>query len=72
MYRRYIPNYAEITAPIVKLTKKQPTKKGKGIKIQWDEEAQMSLTKLKKATAEHAVLTFPSFSEDILFIFRRV
>ena len=63
MYRRYIPNYAEITAPIVRITKNQPTKKGKGIKIQWGEDAQRALTKLKKATAEHAVLTFPNFSE---------
>ena len=62
-YRRYIPNYAHITAPIVKLTKNQPVKKGKGIKIQWDEDAQLALKKLKKATAEHAVLTFPNFSE---------
>ena len=40
-------------------------KKGKGIKIQWDEAAQMALKKLKKATADHAVLTFPNFSEPL-------
>ena len=63
MYRRYIPRYAQIVAPIVALTSGHPVGAGKSIKVEWTEVHDSALKKLKEQTIKHAVLTHPNFEE---------
>lgn len=55
-YRRFICNYAEVTAPITSLLKK-------GVKFKWSEEADVAFTKLKFLLSNAPVLHNPDFSQ---------
>ena len=54
-YRRFIPNFAEITAPMAQLTQKK--------EIVWTEECIRSFETIKKKLTNAPVLGFPSQSE---------
>lgn len=56
-YRRFIKNFADISAPITDLIKK----KNKG--FVWSEEAQSSFDKMKKALSSAPILATPNYSE---------
>ena len=62
-YRRFIPGFAKITKPITDLTQENPVAKGKNIPITWTQEADTALQRLKEATRDHAVLSFPNFEQ---------
>ena len=64
MYRKHIEQYAHLVRPITKLTNGHPVAKGKNVKIVWTPEADDALKRLKKATAESAMLKFPDFSQE--------
>ena len=54
-YRRFVPNFSSIIAPITRLTKKN-------IKWDWSPECQSSFTSIKEALVTAPVLTCPDFS----------
>lgn len=53
-YRRFIQNFAEITAPITELEKKK-------VKFEWNEERENALKKLKEALTTAPVLASPRY-----------
>lgn len=55
-YRRFIPNFAKIAIPLVKLTRKETP-------FNWDEECAQAFENLKKTLISDAVLSFPDFSK---------
>lgn len=55
--RRFIPNIAQLAAPLTKLLKKDSS-------FQWKEEQEEAFKELKKAFMEHCVLAYPNFSEE--------
>jgi hypothetical protein len=57
-YRRYVPNFASVVAPLVALTKKdQPTK------VRWSEECQNSFDRVKQILSSGPVVKLPDFSK---------
>lgn len=52
-YRKFIQNYAEIAAPLNRLTRK-------GVKYIWDEKCQNSFDQLKKALVTAPILSLPT------------
>lgn len=60
-YRRFIPNFAEIAAPLTDLTaKKAPNK------VVWRECHQLAFESLKKAITSYPVLHNPDFTKDFI------
>ncbi|OWZ07023.1 hypothetical protein PHMEG_00020639 [Phytophthora megakarya] len=55
-FRRYIPGYAAITAPIERL-------KGKGVPFHWSEDWESAFRQLKRKLAEPPILVYPNFSK---------
>lgn len=61
-YRRFIKDYARLSAPITSLLKGR----GKGRTIQWTPEAENSFQEIKRRIATAPVLASPDFSKDFL------
>ena len=61
-YRRFLTNYAEISIPLVELTKGHP-KKGKRVKIEWNEEAEAAFQMLKEKMCKEVILEFPDYTK---------
>ncbi|XP_071944659.1 uncharacterized protein [Antedon mediterranea] len=60
-YRKFIPNYADIAAPLTDLTgKKHPDK------IKWTPECEDALVKLKQALCSDPVLRNPDFNAEFI------
>lgn len=59
-YRRFIPNFATITAPITELTKKKRTQ------IEWNQEAQEALVRIKVALTSAPVLANPNYEKPFI------
>lgn len=57
-YRRFIPDYSTLTAPITELLK---TNKTKQIKFQWTDDARESLEKIKIRLTSAPILSNPNF-----------
>ena len=57
--RKYLPDLAAITAPMVELTKKENTK---SVAKLWGPEHDEAFAKVKKLLTEAPVLQFPDFS----------
>lgn len=55
-YRRFIPNFSSITAPLTEMTKK-------GRKFEWNQSAQDSLESIKRILVSAPVLTNPDYSK---------
>lgn len=55
-YRKFIKNYAHITAPIVKLLRKN-------VKFRWTENQEKAFQEVKKKLIEEPVLTRPDFTK---------
>ncbi len=60
-YRRFIPNYSELTSPLTDLTKKEAPDP-----VQWTELCQQVLTKVKAALCGGPLLHSPDF--DLPFL----
>ena len=58
-HQNFIPNYAEITAPLRRLEQK-------GIEFKWNNEAQKAFQKIKDVLMSAIVLAFPNY--DLPFI----
>ena len=56
-YRRFIPNFAELTSPLTDLTQK-----GASDPVQWTEQCQESLERVKQALCGEPLLHTPNFS----------
>ena len=56
-YRRFIPNFAELTSPLTDLTRK-----GASDPVQWTEQCQESLERVKQALCGEPLLHTPNFS----------
>lgn len=59
-YRRFIPNFATITAPITELIKKNCTK------IEWSPEAQEALVRIKVALTSTPILANPNYESPFI------
>ena len=59
-YRRHIKDFAQISCPLNKLTRK-------GVVFNWNEECQDAFDSLKRAMASDLVLDYPNFSDDNQF-----
>eukprot|EP00795_Rhopilema_esculentum_P006818 gene6818-12410_t len=60
-YRKFIPSYANIAAPLTDLTKKEV----KGT-IQWTDDCENAFRRLKKALCSSPVLRSPDYSKEFL------
>lgn len=58
-YRRFIPNFSEISAPLTDLTKKRQ-------KFRWSPEAQTAFDILKSKLAETPILIHPDFNKEFI------
>ena len=62
-YRRFLPNYAEISTPLVALTKGHP-RKGKRVNIEWNESAENAFQELKGKMCKDVILKFPDYANS--------
>ena len=60
-YRKFVPHYAEVAAPLTDLTRKR-----KPEKIEWDQGCQEAFDKLKKALCSNPVLRNPDFTKEFV------
>lgn len=58
-YRRFLPNYAAITAPIYNLLRK-------GVKFEWSEQADAALTQIKTMLMSQPLLSNPDFTKPFI------
>ena len=56
-FRKFVRNFAEIAAPLFRLTQKDT-------KFEWTDEAQSAFDRLKQALSNAPVVSFPRFSAD--------
>lgn len=62
--RSWVPNYAELTAPLNSLMYKQELKMSDNLR--WTEEAETSLCNLKQAMVSSSTLALPDYSKDFV------
>ena len=60
-YRRFVPHFAAIAAPLHRLTKKD-------VKFEWSEECETAFRQLKSLLTEAPVLVYPRFGEGEQFL----
>ena len=60
-YRRFVPRFAAIAAPLHRLTKKD-------VKFEWSEECETAFCRLKSLLTEAPVLVYPRFGEGEHFL----
>ena len=63
--RRFVPEYAEVTAPLVELTKKQH-KQRREFEKHWGTAPSEAVTQIKKLSSSPPVLHFPDYSEEFI------
>ena len=63
--RRFIPDYAEVTAPLVELTKKEFGKKS-SFKKAWNVNHDVAFEHIKRLLVSAPVLHFPDFSREFV------
>ena len=60
-YRRFVPHFAAIAAPLHRLTKKD-------VRFEWSEECETAFCRLKSLLTEAPVLVYPRFGEGEHFL----
>ena len=60
-YRRFIPNYASVAAPLTDLTRKAAPNK-----VVWDEKCGHAFNELKDCLCQQPVLRSPDFEKDVI------
>jgi hypothetical protein len=60
-YRRYIPNYASVMAPLVNLTRKNQSSK-----VKWSKECQSAFDMVKNVLSSEPVVTLPDFTKPFI------
>ena len=55
-YRRFVPNYAHVAAPLTDMAKKDRPEV-----VKWSDEADTAFRKLKVVLCSHSILHFPDF-----------
>ena len=68
-YRRYVPNFSKIAAPLNALVVSTPTKAGKppsNKSLGWLDEADNAFRTLKKLLSEAPVLVYPNFDREFV------
>ena len=63
-YRRFIPNYGEVTHNLYKQLRKKD--KDKKLKLQWDEQCEQAFLKLKEAMMSHTILAYPDYTRPFI------
>lgn len=58
-YRRFIQNFAELTAPLNKLTRKR-------VEFEWNEECEEAFRKIKNALTSPPILQYPDFNQPFI------
>lgn len=58
-YRRFIPNFASLAAPLNKITRKK-------VNFVWDEECQKSFENIKSELVSPRILQYPDFTKEFL------
>ena len=56
-YRRHIPRLSELTAPLVRLTRKD-------VEFKWSQECEDAFRSIKDSLLQYPVLRYPDFSKD--------
>lgn len=60
-YRRIVPNFSDLIAPLTDLTTKRQTRM-----VKWTQKAVETFTSLKKALCSHPVLAVPDFNKKFV------
>lgn len=60
-YRRFIPHFSQIAAPLTDLTRKRMP-----IKVEWTKECQYAFDRLKKCLVEYPILIPPDFDQPFV------
>ena len=60
-YRKFVPNFADLTAPLTALVKK-----GCPTNVTWTDECQKSLEKVKEVFSNKPILILPDFNETFI------
>lgn len=60
-YRRFVPNFATLAAPLTDLTKGR-----KSVMVEWNADAEKAFLELKSALCQHPVLVAPNFSKEFV------
>ena len=60
-YRRFVPHFASVAAPLHRLTKKD-------VPLEWSEECEAAFSRLKALLTEAPVLTYPQFGPGKAFL----
>ena len=64
-YRRFVPNFSAIAAPLHSLTNKSDEKAGKSNRLPpWPDDADAAFRELKKLLCQAPVLAYPCFSKE--------
>lgn len=58
-YRRFIPNFSTITAPLTEITKK-------GRKFEWNEKAEKAMEEIKRILVSEPVLANPDYDKPFI------
>ena len=61
-YRKFIKNYANIAAPLHKLTER-------GKKFSWTKECQTAFENLKGALVSSPILQYPDFNDPFILVY---
>ena len=59
-YRKFIPNFSELAAPLVRLTRRD-------VKFSWDNACHSSFKKLKTSLVNAPILSYPNM-EDVFLL----
>ena len=63
-YRRFIPNYGDITYSLYKQLRKRPGQKK--LVLQWDSSCEQAFQQLKQAMTSHTVLAYPNYEKPFI------
>ena len=63
-YRRFIPNYGDMTYSLYKQLRKRPGQKK--LILKWDSSCEQAFQQLKQAMTSHTVLAYPNYEKPFI------